>query len=162
MAQIVQEGDEQQPKVLTDAELVEDLSEQHLTELREAFELFDKDNSKSISKEELKHVFKAMGQEYSDAELTKMVAGADKDGNAEISFFEFCVLMAKNVKQPEKKDEYAEAFKVFDRMSNGSVDSIELIQAMTNVGAQKLEDLTEASAQAEQDQRTREIIQILE
>ena len=131
MAQIVQEGDEQQPKVLTDAELVEDLSEQHLTELREAFELFDKDNSKSISKEELKHVFKAMGQEYSDAELTKMVAGADKDGNAEISFFEFCVLMAKNVKQPEKKDEYAEAFKVFDRMSNGSVDSIELIQAMT-------------------------------
>ena len=111
------------------------MSEQHLTELREAFELFDKDNSKSISKEELKHVFKAMGQEYSDAELTKMVAGADKDGNAEISFFEFCVLMAKNVKQPEKKDEYAEAFKVFDRMSNGSVDSIELIQAMTNVGA---------------------------
>ena len=162
MAQIVQEGDEQQPKVLTDAELVDDLSEQHLTELREAFELFDKDNSKSISKEELKHVFKAMGQEYSDAELTKMVAGADKDGNAEISFFEFCVLMAKNVKQPEKRDEYAEAFKVFDRMSNGSVDSIELIQAMTNVGAQKLEDLTEASAQAEQDQRTREIIQILE
>ena len=162
MAQIVQEGDEQQPKVLTDAELVDDLSEQHLTELREAFELFDNDNSKSISKEELKHVFKAMGQEYSDAELTKMVAGADKDGNAEISFFEFCVLMAKNVKQPEKRDEYAEAFKVFDRMSNGSVDSIELIQAMTNVGAQKLEDLTEASAQAEQDQRTREIIQILE
>ena len=43
--------------------------------------------------------------------------------------------MAKIVKEPEKKDEYAEAFKVFDRMANGTVDGTELVQAMKNVGA---------------------------
>jgi Ca2+-binding EF-hand superfamily protein len=68
-----------------------------------------------------------MGQDYTDEELTKMITTADRDGNEEISFFEFCVLMATNVKNPEKKDEYAEAFKVFDRMANGYVDSVELV-----------------------------------
>ena len=42
--------------------------------------------------------------------------------------------MAGNIKEPEKKDEYAEAFKVFDRLANGTVDKVELIQAMRNVG----------------------------
>ena len=75
-----------------------------------------------------------------------MIQGADKDGNDEISFIEFLQLMATNLinpKKPEKQDEYAEAFKVFDRMADGHVDSIELIQAMTNVGAQKEEDMKE-------------------
>ena len=131
------------------------MGQEQLEELREAFDLFDKDGSKSISKAELRNVFKAMGQEYTDEELTNMVKGADRDGNAEISFFEFCVLMAGNIKQPEKKDEYAEAFKVFDRLANGTVDTVELVQAMNNVGSQRVEECGDDTQRAEeQKQRT--------
>ena len=163
MAQNQVEDQQQQIQNIEDTKLVDNLSQEQLEELREAFDLFDKDGSKSISKDELRHVFKAMGQDYSDEELTKMVKGADRDGNAEISFFEFCVLMAGNIKQPEKKDEYAEAFKVFDRLANGTVDTVELVQAMTNVGRQREEECGEDTQSAEQiKNRTQDIIQFLE
>ena len=148
MAQDQEVQSQQALQNIEDTKLVENLGQEQLDELREAFDLFDKDGSKSISKDELRHVFKAMGQDYSDEELTKMVKGADRDGNAEISFFEFCVLMAGNIKQPEKKDEYAEAFKVFDRLANGTVDTVELVQAMTNVGSQRVEECGEDAQKA--------------
>ena len=148
MAQDQEVQSQQDLQNIEDTKLVENLGQEQLDELREAFDLFDKDGSKSISKDELRHVFKAMGQDYSDEELTKMVKGADRDGNAEISFFEFCVLMAGNIKQPEKKDEYAEAFKVFDRLANGTVDTVELVQAMTNVGSQRVEECGEDAQKA--------------
>ena len=148
MAQDQQDQQEPDLQNIEDTKLVENLGQEQIDELREAFDLFDKDGSKSISKDELRHVFKAMGQDYSDEELTRMVKGADRDGNAEISFFEFCVLMAGNIKQPEKKDEYAEAFKVFDRLANGTVDTVELVQAMTNVGSQRVEECGEDAQKA--------------
>lgn len=46
---------------MSDKELLQQLSQDQIQELREAFELFDADNSQSISKQELKHVFKALG-----------------------------------------------------------------------------------------------------
>ena len=57
----------------------------------------------------------AMGQEFSAKELEDMVESVDIDGDGVIDFTEFLGLMAGRMKEPEKKDEYANAFKVFDR-----------------------------------------------
>ena len=51
---------------MKDKEAVENIPSDQIDELREAFDLFDKDGSKSISKDELRYVFKAMGFDYSD------------------------------------------------------------------------------------------------
>ena len=56
-----------------------------------------------------------MGQEFSAKELEDMVESVDIDGDGVIDFTEFLGLMAGRMKEPEKKDEYANAFKVFDR-----------------------------------------------
>ena len=116
-----------QPELLSAQQLVDNLEESQVAELREAFDLFDKNGDKTISAKELRHVFKSMGQEHTEEQVRDMMNDVDQDQNGDIDFFEFCALMAKRVKEPEKKDEYAEAFKVFDRMANGTVDGVELI-----------------------------------
>ena len=52
-----------------------------LTELREAFSLFDKDGDGSISTKELGTVMRSLGQTPSDEELYDMVKEVDADGN---------------------------------------------------------------------------------
>ena len=49
-------------------------------ELREAFSLFDKDGSGTISNDELEVVMKSLGQNPTQSELTKMIQEVDVDG----------------------------------------------------------------------------------
>ena len=51
-----------------------------------------------------------MGKYLTIEEVTAMMNTVDLDANGSIDFFEFCALMKRNLKEPEKKDEYAEAF----------------------------------------------------
>lgn len=55
-------------------------------ELREAFKVFDKDGSGSISKSELKFVMENLGEKLSSEEIEEMMQEADKDGNGEIDY----------------------------------------------------------------------------
>ena len=50
------------------------------TELREAFSLFDKDGSGTISNEELEVVMKSLGQNPTEDELQRMIHEVDVDG----------------------------------------------------------------------------------
>lgn len=50
------------------------------TELREAFSLFDKDGSGTISNEELEVVMKSLGQNPTEDELQEMIRQVDVDG----------------------------------------------------------------------------------
>lgn len=49
-------------------------------ELREAFSLFDKDGSGTISNEELEVVMKSLGQNPTEEELQEMIREVDVDG----------------------------------------------------------------------------------
>ena len=62
-------------------------------ELRDAFRVFDTDNSGSIDKKELKRLMKKLGQALSEAELDAMMDEVDTNGDGEISFEEFKELM---------------------------------------------------------------------
>ncbi|KAF8652896.1 hypothetical protein AX16_004084 [Volvariella volvacea WC 439] len=64
-------------------------------DLREAFKVFDKDGSGSISREELKGVLHSLGETVNDEDIDNMMLEADEDGNGEISFEEFIKMMAK-------------------------------------------------------------------
>lgn len=50
-------------------------------ELREAFSLFDKDGSGTISNDELEVVMKSLGQNPTQSELAQMIQEVDVDGN---------------------------------------------------------------------------------
>jgi len=55
-------------------------------EQREAFRVFDKDGSGSISAAELRHVMKKLGEKLTDEEVDEMIREADLDGDEEINF----------------------------------------------------------------------------
>ncbi|KAI0551337.1 calmodulin [Xylaria curta] len=58
-------------------------------ELRQAFKVFDRDNSGSISPEELRSVMASIGEKVTDEEVDEMIREADQDGDGRIDYNEF-------------------------------------------------------------------------
>ena len=54
---------------------------------------------------------KSLGQNPSDEELQEMVNEVDVDGNGEIDFEEFLLMMAKKMRETDSEEEIKEAFK---------------------------------------------------
>ena len=114
--------------------MVENLSEETINQFHTIFELFDKDNSGSITTKELGTVMRNLGQNPSEEELKQMIREVDLNGNGTIDFKEFMCLMVKKMKDNDFDEELQEAFKVFDRDQNGYISSHELRHTMTNLG----------------------------
>ncbi|KAL2193243.1 hypothetical protein P885DRAFT_72413 [Corynascus similis CBS 632.67] len=62
-------------------------------ELLEAFQVFDKDGSGTISSEELRNVLKSLGENLTDEELDEMIKLADRNGDGTIDYHEFASIM---------------------------------------------------------------------
>jgi len=79
---------------------------------------------------------KSLGQNPTVEELEHMINSVDDNGDNEIDFEEFLVLMASK-KSDEKEDpdrELKDAFEVFDTDGNGTISKSELKQLMSNLG----------------------------
>ena len=113
--------------------MVENLSEERITEFKAAFELFDKDRDGAINNKELGTVMRNLGQNPSEEELKQMINEIDFDKNGVIDFNEFSYLMVKKMNGNDTEEELLEAFKVFDRDGNGYVTSHELRCVMTTL-----------------------------
>uniref|UniRef100_A0A7N0UVG4 EF-hand domain-containing protein n=1 Tax=Kalanchoe fedtschenkoi TaxID=63787 RepID=A0A7N0UVG4_KALFE len=130
--------------------MVDQLSDEQISEFREAFSLFDKDNDVAtlrtmklasmktydhcagrITTKELATVMRSLGQSPTDAELQDMINEVDADGNGTIDFTEFLNLMATKM---TSEGELKEAFRVFDKDQNGYISAAELRHIMTNLG----------------------------
>ena len=110
------------------------LSEDKISEFKEAFEIFDKDRDGYITTKELGDIMKNLGQSPSEAELQDMINEVDIDGNGTIDFKEFLGLMARKMKESDNEEEIIEAFKVFDRDGNGLISSDELLHVLNSLG----------------------------
>ena len=62
-------------------------------ELVEAFKVFDRDGDGRISKKELKHSFKLLGEKITSDEIDQMINYADQDGDQKINYEEFVKMM---------------------------------------------------------------------
>ncbi|KAF7377611.1 Calmodulin-like protein [Mycena sanguinolenta] len=138
-------------------------SEQTLTwssEFKEAFALFDKGTSSSLSiaiacalsddpltpdgdgtitTVELGTVMRSLGQNPTESELQDMINEVDVDGNGTIDFNEFLAMMAKKFQDTDSEEEIRQAFAVFDKDGNGTISVTELQQVMRSLG-EKLTD----------------------
>ncbi|KAL3846942.1 hypothetical protein ACJMK2_017882 [Sinanodonta woodiana] len=63
--------------------------------LREAFRMFDKDRNGFISSAELRHVMTTMGDKLTDLEVDEMIREVDIDGDGQVNYEEFVVMMTK-------------------------------------------------------------------
>ena len=69
-------------------------------EIKEAFDCFDISSGGSISAQELKFIFKSLGEEVTEEEVEEMIKLADKEGLGQVNFKnfeEFVVSGAKNI-----------------------------------------------------------------
>ncbi|KAL4238029.1 hypothetical protein ACF0H5_002740 [Mactra antiquata] len=119
--------------------MADNLSAEQIKEFRQAFKLFDKDGSGTISTKELGIVMKSLGEAKSDAELAQLIAEVDVDGNGEIDFQEYLQMMASRMSFNGSAVQIREAFKVFDKDNKGFLTVDELRHIMTNLG-EKLTD----------------------
>ncbi|CAD8121556.1 unnamed protein product [Paramecium sonneborni] len=118
----------------------EDLAEKE-AEIKEAFEIFDKNKSKSISVQELTSVFRSLGYNFSQDEIQSMVKelrqsqkaeGAD---DKELNFDDFKnLLLMQEEKAKNGEDDLRDAFEVFDRDANGYIGLEELMMVAKSLG----------------------------
>ena len=64
------------------------------SELREAFNVFDKDGNGTISEDELRQVMHNLGEKLTDEDIKAMMREADTDGDGEVNFEEFVQMMS--------------------------------------------------------------------
>ncbi|RID58592.1 LOW QUALITY PROTEIN: hypothetical protein BRARA_F01882 [Brassica rapa] len=117
--------------------MADQLTDDQISEFKEAFSLFDKDGDGCITTKELGTVMRSLGQNPTEAELQDLMNEADADGNGTIDFPEFLNLMAhegliqwKSLKKPSG---------FFDKDQNGFISAAELRHVMKNLG-EKLTD----------------------
>lgn len=101
--------------------MVDQLTEDQIVEFKVAFGIFDKDGDKSMSAKELAGVMKPFGQSPPDAEQQDMINEVDHDGNGEIDFPEFLMLMGRYMKDGETEEELKNGFNSIDKDKDGIV-----------------------------------------
>ncbi|XP_075262615.1 neo-calmodulin-like [Convolutriloba macropyga] len=129
------------------------LTQIELEEYREVFNDFDQDGSGAVSTQELKLMFRSLGQEISDQELKELVDEVDKDGNGEVDFEEFCEMMAKKIAEQGDVDierDLQDVFKLFDKNNRGYITFDDLKKCLKMLSIKLPEDkiqnmITEAS-----------------
>ncbi|CAH0044218.1 unnamed protein product [Clonostachys solani] len=149
--------------------MADSLTEEQVSEFKEAFSLFDKDGDGEITTKELGTVMRSLGQNPSESELQDMINEVDADNNGTIDFPEFLTMMARKMKDTDSEEEIREAFKVcgydrddavlkadmrqvFDRDNNGFISAAELRHVMTSIGEKLTDDeVDEMIREADQD-----------
>ena len=129
-------------KEITTYTKVLDIPEDKIAEYKEAFDMFDKDHSGTISVTEIVKIMKNFGYPIKKAEAQKMIADIDDNGDGEIDFEEFVTLMEKQTQVVEETDEelVLRAFKSFDKDNDGKITNYEFKYILTQMGKKFSED----------------------
>lgn len=116
------------------------LSNEKMTELRDAFMLFDYTKSGRINPRDLGPVVRSVGLKPSEAEIHEMQAecqriGEDPDLNTVVQ------LVSSKVTNPpsEKPEAFRDMFSIYDKDNRGSISVQEMRHLLTSVG-EKLTD----------------------
>lgn len=106
-------------------------------EYKEAFALFDKKGTGSISRESLGELLRALGQNPTQAEVAELASQAPRD----IDFNTFLAILNRpnGFKPAGTLDEFIRGFQVFDKEGNGYIGAGELRYVLTSLG-EKLSD----------------------
>eukprot|EP00055_Hartaetosiga_balthica_P000171 m.135870 g.135870 ORF g.135870 m.135870 type:complete len:152 (-) comp10261_c0_seq1:229-684(-) len=118
-------------------------SSEKVQQFREAFALFDKKGDGNVRVGDLGTVLRALGQNPTEASVTKIQAELDPEGSGEkrINFEEFLPIMerVKDQRPAGTEADYIEGLRVFDKDQNGTINAAELRHVLTSLG-EKLSD----------------------
>merc|ERR1711862_620359 len=137
------------------------LKQDEIEEIKEAFDLFDTDQSGEIDLKELKAAMQSLGYESKNDTIFNMLAELDKDGNASLGFDEFLDLMSGKEGKDEKdtKEEIDKIFRLFDTDSKGVIVVKDVMKVCKELGERlTMEEISEIVRRACQDDSKMEIM----
>ena len=89
-------------------------------------------------------MLQSLGQNPTEEELEDIIREVDIDGNGEVDFNEFVLLMSKRLKASEHEDNLQDAFNIFDINGNGEIVGTNLFEVLTKLGENiTLDEITE-------------------
>jgi Ca2+-binding EF-hand superfamily protein len=97
-------------------------------DFKNEFKQYDKNNDGFIDFNELKQIFKEIGDDLSDEKLKKMIELIDKNKDGLIDYEEFLSLKKKYEISEEEKKNLIELFKSYDKDNCGYITSSDLKQ----------------------------------
>mmetsp|Transcript_39513 Transcript_39513/g.86189 ORF Transcript_39513/g.86189 Transcript_39513/m.86189 type:complete len:175 (+) Transcript_39513:66-590(+) len=136
------------------------LKQDEIEEIKEAFDLFDTDQSGEIDLKELKAAMSSLGYESKNETIFTMLSELDKDGNASLDFGEFLELMAgkEGKEDKETKEEVNKVFALFDIDHKGHMTVRDVARVARELGERlSMEELTEIVRRACSDEASLEI-----
>ena len=110
------------------------MTKEQIAEFKEAFSVFDKNGDGAITREELGTVMRSLGQNPTEADLQDIINEVDADRDGTINFREFLTMMGLKMDEANREAELQEAFRLFDKDSNGLISAEELRHVMKNLG----------------------------
>mmetsp|Transcript_53216 Transcript_53216/g.61002 ORF Transcript_53216/g.61002 Transcript_53216/m.61002 type:complete len:168 (+) Transcript_53216:64-567(+) len=97
------------------------LTEDEIEEIKEAFDLFDTDNSGTIDPKELKAAMQSLGFEAKNQTIYQMISDLDRDGSGAIDFDEFLDMMTARMSDKDTREDINKVFRLFDDDKTGTV-----------------------------------------
>merc|ERR1711976_20142 len=125
---------------IASTKIVSGLTNEELSEYKEAFSLFDSNNDGIITAKEVMAVMRSLGHKFSDEEMSNMISEFDNSGTGSIDWTEFLLMMQKRKIKVDNEIEVREAFKAFDFNNSGYLSPKELKTIMAMLG-EELNDL---------------------
>lgn len=114
--------------------LRENISMDFILEMKEAFNLFDKNGDGYISAKELGVLMRTLGRNPTEDEIMNMMNEIDVDHNGKLDFAEFTVMMHEKLRGDDMEVEIKQAFRVFDRNGDGYISKSEFKHCMMHFG----------------------------
>ena len=128
------------------------LLEEKSREVKEAFDMFDRDKDGKININELSNVMKALGYNLTEKEVSEIMGENDNDNDGKLKLEEVLFLVNNRSKEIDTEDELIEAFRLFDKEGKGYIGIDEIKHLLLMLGESMTnEEIEEIITQADLD-----------
>eukprot|EP00457_Paulinella_chromatophora_P008436 gb/GEZN01008469.1/.p1 GENE.gb/GEZN01008469.1/~~gb/GEZN01008469.1/.p1 ORF type:complete len:151 (+),score=29.00 gb/GEZN01008469.1/:99-551(+) len=110
------------------------LGDVKVAKFKDAFSLFDKQNTGQVSTKDLGTLMRAMGSNPNNGEIQDLINEVDASGSGFITFPDFLTCMRREFRPPHSEDDLMKAFKVLDKNGSGTISVKELSQHLKELG----------------------------
>lgn len=109
-------------------------SDEQVAEFREAFSLFDRDNTGFISTRALGTVMRTLGDNPTEAQLQDMLDEVDQAGTGVLCFHDFLHLISRKMRNTDPEEEVREAFRRYYDGTPGHITLTGLRHVLSSLG----------------------------
>merc|ERR1712203_1004874 len=117
------------------------LGEEQVMEIKDAFDLFDRDRSGEITVGEMLEAMRSLGYDTEHGEAAEHIKSLDKDGSGALEFNEFYELLTARFSENTTKEELERVFKLFDTDGTGQISVANMRAVGDQVGDDELGDI---------------------